>query len=82
MVRPFDWGLDWSPQDGKTPSGEAPTELDHYVSGVLSDTDEWYRVAPTTEFELRAATDESPALLTYPTPRPTPHRENNTVYAR
>ena len=82
VVRPFDWGLDWILQDGRTPSGAAPTALDHDVAGVLSDTDEGYRVAPTTEFELRAATDESPALLTYPTPRPTPHRENNTVYAR
>jgi hypothetical protein len=82
VIRPFDWGLDWIPRDQDAPVPEDPAALDAYVAGVLRDTDAWYDVPATTDFELRAATDESPAELRFPTPRPTPHRENNTVYAR
>jgi hypothetical protein len=81
-VRPFEWGLDWLPRE---PGREAPTDpaaLEAYVARVLEDTDAYYAVAPTADFALRPASGGEPALLTFPTPRPTPHPENNTVYAR
>src|SRR5574339_260003 len=81
-IRPFDWGLDWIPRDSEAPPPEDPAVLDAYVADVLRDTDGWYHVPATTDFALRPATGESPAVLTFPTPRLTPHRENNTVHAR
>jgi hypothetical protein len=83
VVRPFEWGLDWIPSHAAAEAGTSELEqLRAYVADVLRDTDAYYAVPPTDEFSLAPATETEPALLTYPTPRPTPHPENNTVYAR
>ena len=82
VVRPFDWGLDWIPRAAGAPPPRDPSALDAYVASALGDTDAYFAVPPTDEFDLRPASGDEPALLTYPTPRPTPHAENNTVHAR
>jgi dienelactone hydrolase len=77
IVRPFDWGHDWlgelEPETG---------DLEQYVARVLSDTDRYYTPAPTDDYELRPASGDEPALLSFPSARITPHPENNTVYGR
>jgi hypothetical protein len=82
VVRPFDWGLDWIPREPGSPAPAEPADLEAYVARVLQDTDAYYAVAPTDAFTLRPGRGDEPSLLTYPTPRPTPHAANNTVYAR
>jgi len=82
VVRPFEWGLDWLPREPGADVPSDPRALGAYVDDVLRDTDAYYAVAPTADFTLHPASASEPALLTFPTSRPTPHVENNTVYAR
>ena len=77
VVRPFDWGLDWIPQNGHRHGADA---LDHWVTDVMADTDAFYAAPPTSDYSLRADGDHQ--LLTFPSALETPHPENNTVYAR
>jgi dienelactone hydrolase len=77
IVRPFEWGHDWLAElEPETP------DLEQYVARVLSDTDRFYTPAPTDDYELRPASGEEPALLSFTSARTTPHPENNTVYGR
>jgi hypothetical protein len=73
VVRDFDWGLDWIPNN---------TDLHDWVSEVMADTDRFFTPPPTTDYSLSAASPEGDRLLTFPTAFPTPHTENNTVYCR
>jgi hypothetical protein len=82
IIRPFDWGLDWIPRVPGTPEPAGPADLEAYAAGALRESDAYFTPAPTDEFTLRPASGDEPALLTYPSARPTPHAENNTVYAR
>jgi dienelactone hydrolase len=87
VVRPFEWGLDWIPENGH--AGALPTEVvDRYVAGVMADTDAFFTPPPTTDYTLAAAVDGGgraepiPALLTFPSAFTTPHASNNLVRAR
>jgi hypothetical protein len=80
VVRPFDWGLDWIPRNGAPPSTDAAALVDHWVSDVMENTDEFFTPPPTTDYTLRAADNGS--ILTFPSAFITPHPENNTVYCR
>jgi hypothetical protein len=73
VVRDFDWGLDWIP---------GATDLHEWVSAVMEDTDRFFTPPPTSDYSLGDASEEGDRLLTFPSAFPTPHRENNTVYAR
>jgi dienelactone hydrolase len=87
-VRPFEWGLDWIPQNGDRPApsnvegpGAPPADvIRDYVSQVMADTDAFFTPPPTTEYRLQAAPDGD--LLTFPSALTTPHESNNTVRCR
>lgn len=85
-VRPFSWGLDWIPANGH-PAGASPAAvLRHWVHDVRRDTDRFFSAPPTNEYTFTPEADDRRAdpagLLTFPSAFPTPHPENNTVYAR
>ncbi len=96
VVRPFEWGLDWIPDNGhrRAPSdveGPAPSHdegrgappakiLGDWVSGVMSDTDAFFTPPPTTDYTLQPTPDGE--LLTFPSAFTTPHESNNTVRCR
>jgi dienelactone hydrolase len=80
VVRPFEWGLDWVPENGHE-SGVRPADaIDAYVSRVMSDTDAFFTPAPTDDYTLTPAPDGD--LLTFPSALVTPHEANNTVRCR
>ena len=79
VVRPFEWGLNWIPENGHRPG--PPEELiGDYVSQVMADTDAFFTPAPTTDYTLTPAADGD--LLTFPSAFHTPHEANNTVRCR
>src|SRR5713226_6588267 len=84
VVRPFDWGLDWIPDNGHAPGASHATEaadaVGDWVSRVMADTDAFFTSPATTDYTLRAAPDGD--LLTFPSAFVTPHDANNTVYCR
>jgi len=84
VVRPFDWGLDWIPDNGHAPGASHATEpadvVGDWVSRVMADTDSFFTPPATTDYTLRAAPDGD--LLTFPSAFVTPHDANNTVYCR
>jgi dienelactone hydrolase len=80
VVRPFEWGLDWIPDNGH-PEGAVPANvIDAYVSRVMADTDAFFTPPPTTAYTLTPAAEGD--LLTFPSPFTTPHESNNTVRCR
>ena len=81
VVRPFEWGLDWIPENGHR-QGAPPAEvLRDWVSHVMSDTDRFFSSEPTSDYELGAVSDAG-SLLRFPSSFVTPHDSNNTVYCR
>jgi hypothetical protein len=76
VVRPFDWGLDWIPQNGHRSDAAAAEIVGRWVDEVTADTDAFFTPPPTNEYTLRGD------LLTFPSAFTTPHPENNTVYGR
>jgi hypothetical protein len=80
VVRPFDWGLDWVPDNGHRPGGLPAEVIGDWVSHVMSDTDAFFTPPPTSDYTLQAASDGD--LLTFPSALVTPHESNNTVYCR
>src|SRR6478609_1484917 len=77
VVRPFEWGLDWIPENGHVPGGRPQDVIDGYVSQVMADTDAFFTPPPTTDYTLTPAADGD--LLTFPSALATPHPENNVV---
>ena len=47
VVRPFDWGLEWLPQNGHHPGAPPAEVMDGWVSGVMADTDTFFTPPPT-----------------------------------
>ena len=82
VVRPFDWGLDWIPQNGHPKAAAAREAVADWVSGVMADTDQFFAPGSTGAYTLAAPGLDGDLLLTFPSALDTPHRENNTVYAR
>ena len=80
VVRPFEWGLDWIPDNGHVLEGLPHEVIDRYVSQVMADTDAFFTPPPTTDYTLTPAADGD--LLTFPSAFTTPHPENNTVRCR
>jgi hypothetical protein len=84
VVRPFDWGLDWIPDNGRASGashGAGPAEVvGDWVSHVMADTDAFFTPPPTTDYTLRPAPDGD--VLTFPSAFVTPHDPNNTVFCR
>jgi dienelactone hydrolase len=80
VVRPFEWGLDWIPRNGHAPEDLPADVIEHYVAGVMADTDAFFTPPPTTDYTLTPAADGD--LLTFQSAFVTPHASNNTVRAR
>ena len=80
IVRPFEWGLDWIPDNGHATDTVPTAAIDQYVSGVMADTDAFFTPPPTAAYTLTPATDGD--LLTFPSALTTPHESNNTVRCR
>ena len=80
VVRPFDWGLDWVPDNGHAPGTRPAQVIGDWVSHVMADTDAFFTPPPTTDYTLRPAADGD--VLTFPSALVTPHDTNNTVYCR
>jgi len=79
VVRPFEWGLDWIPDNGH--AADRPQDvIDRYVSDVMADTDAFFTPPPTTDYTLTPAAEGD--LLTFPSAFTTPHESNNTVRCR
>jgi len=84
LVRPFEWGIDWIPQNGHA-AHEAPNHcVRHWVDEVMADTDRFFTPAPTTEYTLTpaSATGGEAGTLTFPSALSTPEPANNIVHAR
>src|SRR3954453_15690255 len=80
-VRPFEWGLDWVPQNGHVPGTSPADVLRHWVADVMADTDSFFSPGPTDQYHFRATAD-SDHQLTFPSALVTPHVENNPVSSR
>jgi dienelactone hydrolase len=81
VVRPFDWGLDWMPADGRRPGAVPREALSGWIAEVMADTDAFYSVAPTAEYHV-APLPGGERLVTFPSALETPHAANNTVSCR
>src|SRR5688572_29924448 len=80
VVRPFERGLEWMPQD--RPQDQDPREaIRSWVSHVMSDTDAFFTPAPTSDYHFEPAADGS-GLLTFASAVVTPHPDNNIVRCR
>lgn len=75
VVRPFDWGVDWLPQNGSTALPPS-IHVERWVDDVMRDTPAFFDPPPTTEYE------QSAGVLRFPSALATPHAENNIVVAR
>src|ERR1700704_5107505 len=80
VVRPFDWGLDWVPDNGHLPGTVPAQVIGDWVSHVMADTDAFFTPPPTTDYALRPAPDGD--LLTFPSAFVTPPDAHNTVSCR
>lgn len=86
VVRPFDWGLEWIPQNGHAPGVSPARIVRDWVSAVMADTAAFFESPPTSDYtflpdEARDA-GASGRTLVFPSAIVTPDAENNTVYAR
>ena len=87
VVRPFEWGLDWLPENGHAPEAPPLDVARAWVNSVMRDTDAFFTPEPTSAYVLKPATAERAAkgeagTLTFPSALETPHPENNLVHAR
>jgi len=89
VVRPFEWGLDWLPANGHRDASPA-VSVRAWVDEVMRDTDAFFDLPPTREYQYDAAESErvrrSPkgegGTIRFPSAVVTPYPENNTVVAR
>jgi dienelactone hydrolase len=80
VVRPFDWGLEWIPQNGDRPGAHPADIIGDWVAHVMADTDAFFTPPPTSDYTLTPAADGD--VLTFPSALTTPHETNNTVSCR
>ena len=43
VVRPFEWGLDWMPENGHRPDAEPADAIRGWVAQAMADTDAYAR---------------------------------------
>src|SRR3954464_5539525 len=80
VVRPFEWGLDWIPDNGHQPGAHAGEVIDRYVAGVMADTDAVSTPPPPTDSTLTP--DAAGGLRTFPSAFIARHDASNPVRAR
>src|SRR5436305_2681280 len=77
VVRPFDWGLEWIPQNVSSSlpltcvTGTEVETIREWVSQVMADTDAFFTPPPTTNYTLTPSADGD--VLTFPSAFVTPH---------
>ncbi len=81
VVRPFDWGIEWThnwPSAARFPqNGHAPHEyLGALNRAILESSDEFFGYEPARNFTLTGD------VLTFASPVETPHAANNLAHAR
>lgn len=81
VVRPFEWGLDWLPQNGARPAAAPADAIARFVAQAMADTDGFFTPPPTGDYQFRV-TPKGDQSLTFPSALETPHPENNTVHCR
>ena len=64
VVRPFEWGLEWLPENGnrRDPNAAPAHVLADWVSQVMADTDAFFTPGPTTDYELGAPSEDGQPL--------------------
>ena len=80
VVRPFEWGLEWIPENGHHAATTPVDRLGHWISDVMADSDAFFTPPATTDYTFTPRPEGD--LLTFPSAFTTPHETNNTVYAR
>jgi len=81
VVRPFEWGTDWLarldfpcwPADG---NGQALISLARFADQALEDSDRFFKYRPVSDYRLQQG------RLTFTSPVPSHHPNNDTVHAR
>src|SRR5215510_4665973 len=63
VVRPFEWGLEWIPENGHH-AGAPADRLGHWISEVMVDSDAFFTPPPTTDYTLTRRPEGD--LLTFP----------------
>jgi len=81
VTRPFEWGLDWLPENGRRPASPE-LAVQGWVEEALANSPGFFRVPGTSAYDFDAHGLEPDGLLTFPSALETPHPENNVVYAR
>jgi dienelactone hydrolase len=86
IERPFEWGLDWLPEES-TPDGAPYDRVARWVRSVMADTQAFFTPAGTPSFTF----DDSPSArqapgqagtLRFSSALTTPHEANNIVVGR
>jgi pimeloyl-ACP methyl ester carboxylesterase len=78
VVRPFEWGLEWIPRNGRPPRATPFEQLETYAAHALADSEAFYATPPINDFDF----DEASGQLRYRSALDTGHVENDTVHAR
>jgi dienelactone hydrolase len=78
VIRPFEWGLDWLPEDVRHVPGTPLERIQSWIDGVMADTDAFFTPPPTSDYTYSPRS----GTLTFPSALQTPHPENNRVHAR
>jgi hypothetical protein len=81
VVRPFDWGSEWLHATGfpgfpLDSNGDAPSRLLAYATEALDDSGRFFSYVPVRDYRLHDG------RLTFTSPAPSLHPENDTVHAR
>ena len=76
VVRPFEWGLDWIPSNSEASGLPPDAILADWVDRVMSDTESFFHVPSTDDYQLDGET------LTFPSAYVSPHPQNNVVRVR
>jgi len=72
VVRPFEWGLPWIGGDPRKP--DPATYVKEYVRKAIACSEDFFSAPPPHDYRLHDN------LLTFTSPLPSPHPENNVVH--
>ncbi len=80
VVRPFEWGTEWLhsvgfPSCPENANGDAAACVSRFVGEALADSDRFFSYPPVGDYQLREN------RLTFTSPVPSRHPENDTVHA-
>jgi len=87
VVRPFDWGVNWIPDDERitVDHGDPALVVQAWAKRAVENSDAWFAVEPARRYgtsSLPADAQPGERMVTFDSGVTTPHPENNTVYAR